>query len=962
MVQYISHILSKGKHPKNDQHLNIISKVHTSSLHKIKMDFYRWLQGSKFSVAKGEDFTHTSMILPTGRFYVPTDKRGEFWYRYCHSLKNGEILGIQERPDSTCSPLYTDIDLKYELGPIEKRYKQKHIKKVITIYRQVLKEILITIDDSDLICCVLEKTKPYIKKGKLCEGFHLHFPYVILPNEIIQDTIRPKVISMLKDQKVFDDLEGLLSSYNNIIDKAIPRQVWLLYGGRKDHKAESYLLTRIYNTCFDKITLEKAFWELYNILVFASRDLNNVEEVDVVKDTDTESEDSDILYPDNIFKYSIDYYDLFWKEDAEYDFFLPAFLSVREREISHVVKPSIIKPIMVRGIRSIRNIRKSKGIIPDEVVKKNLEEIETILPHLASHRYEDRNDWIAVGWFLHTLGNASDKALDMWINFSSQWHSFEEGECEAEWENMYIGNFTMGTIYGWLKKDNPTFFEKWLSTKIQPSLMKAANSNTHYDVAKTLHCKYGHSFICSSITKKKWYMYNGHRWEDMDGATNLRKIMSEELVKDIYGLLADLTTKRREMEEGTFEADKYDDYIKQTTSLPSKLKTKNFKDSILTECKDLFYRKNFDSRLDTNPNLLGFENGVYDLETMTFREGRYEDYISFSTGYDYMEFPPDSQEIIDLQEFLQKVFTKKTLRNYFMRFCASCLQGGNKHKIFMIFAGRIGNNGKSATVRLMEKAFGQYFKKAPTSLVTGNRPKSNETNSELKLTKGARIVVVQEPGEHERINIGTVKELTGNDSIYLRGLYEDGSNYLPLFTLIMHCNKIPSIPGSDVAMMERIKVLDYLSLFNDNALPTREEQFKARHFIADKELDAKLDYLAPAFMFLLIQEYHKYKKFGIKEPDYVREAVSKYRNSNDIYGLFISEVTEKNKKGKIVIQDAWDCFRDWVKNSTMKKGLPDKFDFVEEISLRWGSPYGNRYWKGHVIIKTEEGEIEESKF
>jgi phage/plasmid-associated DNA primase len=42
--------------------------------------------------------------------------------------------------------------------------------------------------------------------------------------------------------------------------------------------------------------------------------------------------------------------------------------------------------------------------------------------------------------------------------------------------------------------------------------------------------------------------------------------------------------------------------------------------------------------IDENPDLLGFTNGVYEINNKVFREGRREDYITKTTGYD---FPTD---------------------------------------------------------------------------------------------------------------------------------------------------------------------------------------------------------------------------------------------------------------------------------------------------------------------------------
>ena len=58
---------------------------------------------------------------------------------------------------------------------------------------------------------------------------------------------------------------------------------------------------------------------------------------------------------------------------------------------------------------------------------------------------------------------------------------------------------------------------------------------------------------------------------------------------------------------------------------------------ILTECKHMFYDNNLLNKLDTNPMLLCFTNGVYDFENDEFRKGLPEDYISLSTNIPYVK-------------------------------------------------------------------------------------------------------------------------------------------------------------------------------------------------------------------------------------------------------------------------------------------------------------------------------------
>jgi phage/plasmid-associated DNA primase len=104
----------------------------------------------------------------------------------------------------------------------------------------------------------------------------------------------------------------------------------------------------------------------------------------------------------------------------------------------------------------------------------------------------------------------------------------------------------------------------------------------------------------------------------------------------------------------------------------------------MKECRHLFFDENFFKKINKDLTLLGFENGVLDLKNMEFRDGKPEDYISMSTGYDFKTFTDEDAEIYDIKIFLTKIFPDPELRTYFLNWAASLLRGGNTDKSLMV--------------------------------------------------------------------------------------------------------------------------------------------------------------------------------------------------------------------------------------------------------------------------------------
>ena len=76
--------------------------------------------------------------------------------------------------------------------------------------------------------------------------------------------------------------------------------------------------------------------------------------------------------------------------------------------------------------------------------------------------------------------------------------------------------------------------------------------------------------------------------------------------------------------------------IKQLHKMIGNLKNSNYKKNIMKECAEVFYDPRFIERLDCDPYLISFKNGVYDLKLNNFRAGRPEDFLSKSMPINYI--------------------------------------------------------------------------------------------------------------------------------------------------------------------------------------------------------------------------------------------------------------------------------------------------------------------------------------
>jgi P4 family phage/plasmid primase-like protien len=394
-------------------------------------------------------------------------------------------------------------------------------------------------------------------------------------------------------------------------------------------------------------------------------------------------------------------------------------------------------------------------------------------------------------------------------------------------------------------------------------------------------------------------------------------------------------------------------------------------DKTLRMCKVIFHDPLFLKKIDENRLLFCCENGVLDLELGIFRDGRPDDYVTLCSNVPYRKFNDEDDEMIEIMEFLKKVFPDEDLLNYFLDHACSCMEGGNVNKTFVVGTGT-GDNGKTITFTLLENTFGDYCMKFPRELfVIGKTNSSAGARPELARVRGKRLAVISEIAKTETLNIGILKELTGNDSFFARGLYEKGTEIRPMFTLMLQCNEPPHVPGHDEATWNRIRVLDFKSKF---VLPKHRakypvpddpaEQMRMRRFKADLGLAKKLPDMAVALQSLLFERFKDYKKRGLREPQDVVLSTELYRSMNDIYLQFIKERVEmldypkntpEKQKNFLKLQDLHAEFTAWYQenHSAYAKEKFNKITLLHEFSKKFGpSEKVGRIpgWYGYKIL------------
>ena len=867
----------------------------------------------------GGDFTHTSLSPYTrvGKYKITSND--QFYKIYTEQiLTKKKPCYLSERHMEKFGKPCIDIDLRYdyEESP-ERKYTFEDIKSLVRDYQNAFNEITdSTLNEEEICAYVLEKDHPEAdeKKKLTKDGIHIMFPFLSISYES-QAKVRQQIIEKYQDPETSSFFNQCTNPIDKIIDESvIERNNWIMYGSRKELKAQSYKLTHIFDGDLDECEL-----------------------------------------PDE-------------------NYLLVKLLSIQNRLSEHPTK-KIAKADKAEKKVNLKELADFSLSSDPSESRKSKEYLVQLLQLLNPTRVTYYEDWFLIGAILY---NNSEDNLDLWKSWSESSDKYNESHCEKLWTQTYANyaserKVTIGSLQLMARQDNPEkYFDVMRIYEKQDdlfSLMKKAMRNTHTEFAELAHYVLKHKFVYS---KEHWFMCDNGLWRQLESNIPFMKDLSREVRSILVNY--EININKELLKKG--DVDDNDKLIDEKTRLSASiklLKNHSYKISIVNESKELFYDEEFHKKLDMNIYLLGFNNGVYDLKTGMFRKMNPDDLISYSTGYDYTDqiIPAIRAEIEDLFE---KSLPDSDVRNFMWIFLGSTLIGRNKNELFVNLEGS-GGNGKGVITTLHDNALGDYSGTLDNAYITNVSSSQEGHNSKMISVFKKRYVQVNEPPKGKFLNQDYIKELTGNDKLQIRKAHAPEPEVcdVPMFKLVMLCNKMPKIEDAqDGGFLRRYKGINFPNRFIDGE-PKRSNEFRA-----DPNLKTKLKdcvQYRQQYMILLLEKCRIYVRNDekIKIPEVIN-AHSKYLvQQYDVFSEFIdiSLNITGDKKDTITPKELQDNFKEFFRDYQGGSGrmpFTTQGEFLERMKKCFSNTvvefknnvYGadnKRLGKGFIGVKFRE-EIE----
>ena len=673
-------------------------EIDTFSVHS---QLIKLLNDTRVITKKGEqkEYTHTTIpskneqgqIIGGGKYnfsdQVNNNKLKDLLTLCIEHNYYPSMLSLTQKIGST-SCVHIDLDFRYPSSIKTRQYCQDNVSSLLKIINNCIMRIY-NVPKEKVNAYVFERRSGVVIQENITkDGIHLLYPEIIT-NTKTQYALREEIIK--EASHLFKEQFKSTNSPEDIVDKAvIENSNWMLYGARKIDR-DPYELTHVFSYQKDyKPINTRNLLDYFDFL--------------------TKTKDMELPINEN------------------YKYLMSETYQTNNGSKKNKTSSELKKLTPINNRRKINVVNSS-----------DLQEIKSLVSILNEKRADNHETWVRVGWCLYNIDK--NNLLDDWIKFSAKSpkekiKSIEHGRsaerCMTLWNEMkrQDSGLGIGSLHRWAKEDNTREYEEIRRNNLGTLITKSMSVTT-YDVARVIYEMYKYNFKCISYKENKWYEFqpSRHRWIIVEKAHSLIKLISEDVVKQylksIYQLNKEATAKASQLtltsnnpptpspspipgSNGSNEnidifsgkqtkESNGDDTLKMVEDLVAvtyKLRDISFKEKLVKECGTMFGEnaKQFLEAIDANPYLIGFDNGVYDLQSDEFRDGRPEDYLTFSTGYDYVDFgdiegDEIEEEIKETYEFFDQVFPQKAVREYILLLLSSFLGGTTRDEKFHIWTG-----------------------------------------------------------------------------------------------------------------------------------------------------------------------------------------------------------------------------------------------------------------------------------
>ena len=478
----------------------------------------------------------------------------------------------------------------------------------------------------------------------------------------------------------------------------------------------------------------------------------------------------------------------------------------------------------------------------------------------------DWDDWCHKGMACYRATGGSEAGYEIWREWSAKSQRHNESTTFDKWHSKFKGcpphSVDVGSIFFWANEADPNWDERNTDLGNARRIVRLHGDNIRYVAAW-----------------KSWLVWRDGHWRRDDDGEIMRLAKAT-----VEGMFAEATAIADEAVRNAQR--KYALKCQGAQRLAAMVELAKTERAVILPV----------SMIDTDPLLLGVENGVIDLRTGLFRPAEREDYVTKRCG---VAFDP-SATCPNWDAFLQRIFlNNQTLIAYVQRACGYTLTGLTDEEVmFILWA--TGANGKSTLRETIFALMGDYAMGADASLLIAHKKQQGGATPDVARMFGKRLVTVNETQEGDHLNESRVKFITSHDITTARFLYENPFDFTPTHKTWLTTNKKPIIKGTDLGIWRRVQMWPFLF-----TIPKEERDRYFRQKWLMPELPGILNWALAGLM-----SYHEQ---GLAPPPAVIEATEEYRKDMDVLGQWITARLVPDPESRLKRTELFRDYEIWSK-------------------------------------------------
>lgn len=317
-----------------------------------------------------------------------------------------------------------------------------------------------------------------------------------------------------------------------------------------------------------------------------------------------------------------------------------------------------------------------------------------------------------------------------------------------------------------------------------------------------------------------------------------------------------------------------------------------------------------------NTELLVFNNLTLDLVSFQAREHRPDDMATERLPYDY---DPDATAPA-WTRYLQQLHSP-AVAAFVQEFCGYTLTADVDQEITLWMVGPPGSGRSTFLEGLQAAHAGLYgtlsFKHLGNRFALANLP-------------GKRLLVSAEQPDGFLDDSDTLNQLISGDAITAEKKYEGSFTFRSTAKMAFAMNKLPRIKDPHNGIVRRAKILRFGTAIQDRDPAVKQAIRNEGAGIMNWAIEG-------------LMRLRQRGRFVI--PSEVEEAIKEFRDTNDVAGLFVDELCEKEERTSS--RELYRAYDTWCQNNGFRaKNITQVAEDWKRLGFEKVTVNGRSYWRG----------------